>query len=259
MGDTRKKTNELIRRRKRKKLIKKIIIFSILAIIALTVFLLKHPYFNIIRVEVTNNKLLDKGEIESLSNVNLGSNIFYLNKNEIRKQLLSNPYISNVKIHRKLPSTVELEIIERKPQYYIFREEDYIIVDTEGVALESVLSLDAARKDSNVLVELTGLDISEIKIGEKVSNDNKKIEQLQVFSDLIQRNISDTVITAINLESDADIKVYFKDIMVKVGNINNMESKLNDAINIITQKNLADLKGYIDISFDGDPVMSIEK
>lgn len=259
MGDTKKKTNELIRRRKKKRFIKKTIIFLILAITALTVFLLKHPYFNIIGVEVTNNKLVNNEEIENLSNINLGSNIFYLNTKEVRKQLLTNPFIYDVKIHRKLPSRVVLDVVERKPQYYMYKGQEYIIIDTEGVALESVLSIDAARADSKTLVEITGLDTSQIKIGEKVGNNNKKNEQLQVFSDLIQRNKSEALISCIDLESDADIKVYFKEIMVKVGSLNDMESKLNKAINVITQRNLGDSKGYIDISFDGVPVMSIEE
>lgn len=64
---------------------------------------------------------MDKDEIENLSSINLGTNIFYLNKTEVKNQLLTNPYISDVKIHRKLPSIVVLDVVERKPQYYIFR------------------------------------------------------------------------------------------------------------------------------------------
>lgn len=259
MGDRKKKTNELIRRRKKKRFIRKTIIFFILALTALTAFLLKHPYFNITAVEVTNNRLLDKDLIESLSNINFGSNIFYLNKKEVRNQILTNSYISDVKVHRKLPSTVVLEVVERRPQYYIVKGKEYIIVDNEGVALESVLSIAASRADSKSLVEITGLDTSQIKVGEKIEKNNKKIEQIEVFSDLIQRNKSEDTITAIDLERDADIKVYFKEIMVRVGNLSDMENKLNKAINIIIQKNLNDLKGYIDLSFDGDPVMSIEE
>ena len=202
---------------------------------------------------------MDKDEIENLSSINLGTNIFYLNKTEVKNQLLTNPYISDVKIHRKLPSIVVLDVVERKPQYYIFRGQEYIVVDDQGVALESVLSLEASRVDSKTLVEITGLDTSQITIGEKISDNDKKIEQFQVFSDLIHRNKSDAVITSIDLENDADIKVFFREIMVKVGSLNDMENKLNKAINIITQKNLGELKGYIDLSFDGDPVMSIEE
>ena len=74
----------------------------------------------------------------------------------------------------------------------------------------------------------------------------KNLSNFRVFSDLIHRNKSDAVITSIDLENDADIKVFFRKIMVKVGSLNDMENKLNKAINIITQKNLGELKGYID-------------
>ena len=48
------------------------------------------------------------------------------------------------------------------------------------MALESVLSLEASRVDSKTLVEITGLDTSQITIGEKISdNDKKKSEQFQ--------------------------------------------------------------------------------
>jgi cell division protein FtsQ len=253
MRDVKKSTNELIRIRKKKRAIRRNIFFTVVTTVVIVIFCLKHPYFNISAIEVYNNSLVATEEIVKLSDINIESNIFSLNKKEVKEKIVSNSYISEVTINRKLPATVILTVTERRPRYYIARGKEYILTDESGYALEIVQSVKGLD-----LVQLSGVDAEAAGIGSKVSTDGKKLNQIKVFSALMERNISEIDITSIGLEISSDIKVYFKGIMVKVGSIDDMESKLNRAINIITQQNIENSKGYIDVSFNGDPVISIE-
>jgi cell division protein FtsQ len=253
MGDIKKNTNELIRIRKKRKLVRRTIFFIVITIISVVILCLKLPYFNISEIVVENNKLVKSEEIEKLSEISLGSNIFNLSKDKVSSKILSNPYVSEVRVKRQLPSIAVLEVKERIPQYYISRGKQYVILDTAGYVLQTADSI----ADQN-LVQLSGVDASKAFPGNPISTESRKLQQIEVFSDLMGRSLSDTRISAIDLEGNSEIKVYFNNIMVKAGSIEGMQDKLNKAINIIDQQNLKNLKGYIDVSFDGAPVISVE-
>jgi cell division protein FtsQ len=47
--------------------------------------------------------------------------------------------------------------------------------------------------------------------------------------------------------------------LIKLGTNDDLLKKLNRAINIITEKKLTTLEGYVDVSFTGNPVYHIGK
>ena len=253
MRDIKKRTNELIKIRKKKKAIRRSIFFTLITVVAIVILCLKHPYFNIGTIQIVDNSLVSSEEIEKLSDIKTDSNIFLLEKNEVKEKILQNPYISEVVVKRKLPSTVSIGITERTPKYYSINGKEYVLTDATGYILEVVESIKGLE-----LIQLSGIDAAVVP-GSKIVSDEKKINQIKVFSDLIDRNLSEVSISVIELQSNSDIKVYFNNIMVKVGSIDAMENKLNKAINIITQQNIKNANGYIDVSFNGDPVISIKE
>lgn len=94
--------------------IKKIIIALVvlLCLVLSVVYIIHIPVKNIY---ITGNKLLKDKEIISLSNLDNYPpyiNTYFMN---IKDKLLANDYIENVKIKRKLPSKIYLEIKEYKP------------------------------------------------------------------------------------------------------------------------------------------------
>lgn len=46
---------------------------------------------------------------------------------------------------------------------------------------------------------------------------------------------------------------------IKLGSNEDLPKKLNRAINIISAENLSASTGYVDVSFNGNPVFSVEK
>ena len=94
---------------------KKIKIFLILILLIIAIiFVLSSSLFNIKSINVLNNNILSNEDIISLSNINIGQNIFKINKNASIDHLKENAYIEEVNISRKLPNTLEINIKERK-------------------------------------------------------------------------------------------------------------------------------------------------
>ncbi len=250
-----KTENELILRRRKRKRIKKIFMLFVLLLSISITLCLKHPYFNIKNIEVSGNRNISSKEIVDLSRLSKGNNVFYINVRNGENNILSNPYISEVQIKRKLPSTVQINVKEREALFYNTKDNKYFIVDKNGVVLQKKDNIKEMH-----LVKLDGFDYDKSEIGKVLKNDDKsKIDIVTDLGDIILNSKNTIGITYIDLNSTIDIKIYFGDMCVKLGRSDKLDKKVNEALNIINSKGLKGAKGYIDVSFDGNPVFSIQK
>lgn len=246
--------NELIRKRRRKKNIKRTFLLFILLISILITLCLKLSYFNIENINVEGNKIVNSEAIISSSNINKGSNIFTLNTKKVGTNELSNPYILKADVKRKLPSTIVISVKEREAIFYIEENEKYAIIDKYGVVLELKDNIDNMK-----LTNLEGFDTDNIKIGSTLPcEDKRRLELISQMTDLISSNNSGINITKVKINNDASAEVNCSNMLIKLGNIN-IKDKLNLGVNIIINNNLKNAKGYIDASFDSNPVLFIEK
>jgi cell division protein FtsQ len=245
--------NELIRRRRRKRMIKHTIILSVLLISLLIILCLKLSYFNVSNIKVMNNSIVSSDEIIDFAKVNKGTNIFYINIKNIKTNVLKNPYILKADIKRKLPNTISIVVNEREAVFYGMTDNKYLIIDKSGVVLEEKDDISNMK-----LTKLEGFDFQQTRLGEIIdSNNARKIENIGIITELIALNSSDIQISSVDLAEELNVKVYCGNICVKLGS-NSLRDKLNLALNIIQNNNLKDKKGYVDVSFDGNPVVFIE-
>lgn len=261
MGETidfnRKDKNELIIRRRKKKFIKKCSLLLILLFSTLTILCLKHPYFDIKNIEVINNKNISKDEIINLSGINKGDNIFYTNMDNIKNGIITNPYIMKVEIKRKLPDTILINVKEREAVFYGEKNGKFAIVDKNGIVLE-------IRKDiKNMnLVKLQGFDVEKSQIGKPIAtDDDRKLQLVYNISSLIGNRKDNYKIALVDIQDMNNIQFYYGNVLIKVGNGDDLDKKLNKAFNILSQKEEIKnaKKAYIDVSFNGNPVVFIEK
>jgi cell division protein FtsQ len=249
-----KKSNELIRRRKRKIMIKRSILTLIFLMIVLVTLCLKLPYFAVETIVVENNKYIDSEIITSLSGINKGNNIFYINTKRSKSKIGSNAYISYVDIDRKFPNTILINVKEREATLYLNLDNKYIILDKEGFVLEISDSIENLK-----LVKVDGIKASNIEVGKQITIDELRVKKvLAQFADLIKRNKTDIKFDNIELNSLSDIKVFCAGLCFKLGDSYEIENKLNKALNIATNDEIIGKKGYIDVSFEGSPVVYIE-
>lgn len=244
--------NELIITRRKKIRIKNGMILFIFLLAVLCILAVKLPYFAIKNVEVFGNKSIKNSEVKTSSKIYKGNNIFYINLYEAKKNILENPYIGNVSIKRKLPSTIVINVVERNAVYYVEYDSKFYIIDSNGVLLEKKASI----KNMN-LVEIKGVNVSGCEIGNEIKDKNtRKIDTLKTIGSLISQSNVYFGIKSVDVSSLIDIKAYVNNMAIKLGSTDDMRGKLNKSLNIIKQQNLADKKGYVDVRFKGNPVFS---
>lgn len=228
----------------------------VLMIAVLITLSLKLPYFDIKSIQVANNSNLTTEEIVKSSGIFKGSNIFYVNLSKSKDNLLSNSYILDVNIKRKLPSTVLIEVKERSAAFYIKADNKLYVVDKNGVVLEEKDSINGMK-----LTKLDGVNGNSIKIGKTLTvDDSRKIDVIRNITELMSADKSGIAMTKLDITDIVNLKAYYGNMCVKLGTGENLKDKLNKAINILaSNKDLSSTKGYIDVGFEGSPVIHTEK
>lgn len=255
VDDTNKEKNEFILKRRRRKFVKKLVLSLIFLMGVLMTLLLKHPYFNIKDIKVKNNKNISIDSVIKISNLVKGNNIFYIDLDSAKKNLLKNPYILDAEVKRELPSTLTITIKEKEAVFYGKKGNSYFVLDRNGSVLEEREDIKDMR-----LVKLQGFDENKSKLGEPiVVDDDRKIETARELSTLLGSKKDNYGVSTVDIQDITNIKIYYNNICIKLGNNERLDEKLNKAFNIIFQKEeLKNQKGYIDVSFEGNPVVFIE-
>ncbi|AEB75847.1 cell division protein FtsQ/DivIB [Clostridium botulinum] len=250
-----KEQNELILKRRKKRRIKKYTLSIILLVSIVTTLCLKLPYFAIKDIEVTNNRNITSEEIKKLSQVQLGKNIFHLNLNKIKESILTNSYILDANVKRQFPDHIKIDVQERTAIFYVKQQDKYLIIDKDGVVLEEKATIDGMK-----LIKLEGFEKDPYKVGEAIkTKDERKLKVINEITDLIARlNDGMPEPAIVNIDDLTNITFCYGDMLVKLGTSDNLEEKYNKALNILTVNGLTNKKGYIDISFNGEPVFAIK-
>jgi len=247
--------NVLIEKRRKKIFLKKCILFFIFIISVFLVLCFKLPYFNISNISVVNNKLVTKEEIIKLCAIKAGNNIFYINTSRSSEKILKNPYILSAKVERKFPNNIIIDVVEREAMYYNIKDNKYLVIDKNGIVLEEREEINNMR-----LIKLEGFDYNKAEIGMKLtSDDDRRIEAVSELAKIVKANKFFLKVTNIDVTNPYALNVYYGNICIKLGSCDNIDKKLNAAANILERDELKQGKGYIDVSFDGNPVFFMEK
>lgn len=218
------------RMRKRKKTISATVLFFLL-ITAILVSLLFVPFFNISSVSCSGTAVLSEEAVIDASGVALGVNIFRIPIHKIEESIKKSlPYVADVSVHRSFPSSVLLEVTERMPVAYVQNGATYLVIDGEGIALETAENL-SVRGTLPLIPELKLDSEKKIVLGEKVAvlNDYRLNELLAciklisqkdnlkgrvtkiMVNDLLQYEVTieDRVLAIIPIDSDLDYQLDF--------------------------------------------------
>lgn len=188
-----KNKNKKIKMKKKAKIVLYIFVF----IIAIA-FLINSPLFNVKKIEVEGNKNVSDDKIISLSEVKLHTNIFKFNKLEIIEKIKENAYIQDADISRKLPSTVQINIVEREPKYMLQFADSYVYINNQGYMLE----ISNEKLDIPILLGFT-TDLSNIKAGNRINiEDLKKMDMVIKIYEATKSNELGHLITKIDISDE---------------------------------------------------------
>lgn len=146
---------------KRKHYLLKLLIFLLLcgAVFAL----MNSGYFSVKKIVVEGNLYYTDEEVIGISKAKMGTNLFFhAGIKNLKKNLLQDPYFVSVQTKRKLPSTLVIQVKERRQTAAVVYGEDFIVIDREGMVLRKT------KVDPEIPL-LTGLTISRMDAGKKIA------------------------------------------------------------------------------------------
>ena len=215
------------KRIKRKRKIKKMMSLLALSSVVLCVgvLLVLTVFFKINTVNVTGAKIYANSKVMEESGIEIGSSLFSVsekNLNEILPQKL--PYVKSVKLTRKLPDTLVIDVTATRETAAFVYGSGYILVDDSG----KVLDRDAKMLRENVAV-VSGVALKGAPQGQKISLDNETVtgDLITILSEIKKSKFNG--VTEIILK-DNEFKLLYEDrITIKLGAMTNLDVKLQRA------------------------------
>lgn len=225
--------------RKRQKRIKRVkFILKLVVIIGIiaggTTFALVSPIFNIKDIIVTDNNKVPNDTIISLSTLQLEQNIFKFYNKNIENKIKENPYIEKVRIHRKLPSTVEIKVTERVAQYAVDYMGKYAYINTQGYILEL-----AENNQDMPIIQGASTNEEEFQLGNRLNNEDlNKLEDVIAIMDVMKQYKLNEKVTSIDISNKNEYIIYLADEKKKVhiGDTSNLSNKILYVQAIIEQE-----------------------
>jgi len=216
-------------------------------------FFIHSPVFGIKNIKVLGNNLLEEEKVLSLSQLTVGQNIMKIKKEEIIKRISVHPFVKEVEIKRRLPSTIEIHVLERKPVGLLVCQDGFIQVSEEGYFLALVHDI-----GDYFLPVLSGINLEQLPgPGQLIDN-----EGLNVALGLIKESSPELLNTLveINIADKRHILAYTMDgIEIRLGSLENITEKLSDLHQILedfAKKGInAKTIEYLDLRFAGPPVI----
>jgi len=132
------------KRKKKKKKFRKLFVSTaalftaaVLVVFCLYYVYFETPYFDLKQIDVTGNVTYDKEYILQQSNIELGSKIFTVDRNKVKKNIEKEVYVESARVVYELPNGIYIGITEREEKYQIFYNNEYIVTDKYGIVLKT--------------------------------------------------------------------------------------------------------------------------
>jgi cell division protein FtsQ len=220
--------------KKNKKLLKLKILLLLIIIIAIIIIVLSSSLFNLKNIEVTNNNIVSSDIIEKLSELENDTNIFKINTNSVIEKIKKNSYIESVKIKRKLPDTIEIEVTERVRKYMLQVADSYIYINNQGYMLE----ISTEKLDLPIIIGFK-TDLSDAKSGDRLDvEDLEKMEMIIKIMETASNNDISSLITKIDISNEKNyvIELASENKKAYLGDCSNLNTRILTLKAIIEQE-----------------------
>ena len=249
-----KDVKKFIKAKKRKRLIKKLTLITIVVVVGGFIFITKAPIFNIKAITFKGNVTISSEVLLSEVSDRIGLNIFTVNERKIREEILKNRYVSTVDIKRKGINKLEINITEEAPVYYINNGVVLLIINNDLEVVEEVDNIDGRN-----LVEIKGVDLGVKDDESKVDEFNSYKSILTNFYPFISKNRESIYFSSLDISNIVNIIGYIGNVEIFFGDDDNLYNKIENIYRIMLDDNISIAKGYINVSFNGSPVINVEE
>ena len=209
--------------------------FALLAtlLIAVSVVGACTVFFQVETVTVTGNERYSEQQILDVASVEMGANMILTPSEQIAQRIYDGlPYIHEVQVHKRFPTTIRLEITECQPAAVITGAASAWLVDANGKLLEAA---DDTMKQE--YPNVTGLELLEPKQGKQAATTDENQSKLKGLVALTQA-LSDCGlmegVTSIDVSSGTEIQVVYQGrLTIKLLNNANFEKKMQHPRTVI--------------------------
>ncbi|MDR0381198.1 MAG: FtsQ-type POTRA domain-containing protein [Oscillospiraceae bacterium] len=243
------------RKRHRKKRGGPVYFLLSLALIAASVTLAVGVFFKVARIEVEGSTIYTPAGIAAASGLKEGDNLFFLRKNAAIRAIFDEfPYVEDVRLRRRLPDTIVIEITERVSVGMIPHEGLFWMIDGSGKLLEKIMLHTAVPKPV-----VKGITLLSPSLGEDMAlpqNERDRLRPaLSLLLSLHWRSLSARV-SEIDVSRLDQITLEYEDrLHVILGAADEIEIKL-----AFMEKSVKELpagaKGTLDLARAGDKIAS---
>jgi cell division septal protein FtsQ len=208
-------------------------------------------FFKINTINITGEKFYSNQQIAECAEIEIGDNLFSVNEKKLNEVLAEKlPYIKNVKVTRKLPDTLNIQVSLTREVAALINGDGYLLVDASGKVLDS----NASMLRENVAV-VSGVKVKKAQEGRLVELNNNGVTQdfITIVSTLEESDFAG--ITVISLSPKSEFRLVYEDrITIKLGAMENLAVKLQRAKVAIDKENQTGLKtkGVLDLSTEPD-------
>lgn len=209
------------------------------ALCAVTIF------FRIKTVEVVGESRYNNSEILEAAGIEAGDNMFFMDKLGATRRIFdSRAYIGEVKIVRRLPDKIEIQINAAAPVASVRMEDAYYLMDKTGKILEKV-----TEEIAKTTCYIEGIEAESAEVG-KIVTFSEKDKQKGLFSVLNSANESGILssIISINVEKTFEISLTYENrFTVQLGTSQDLDKKFAFLLKVLDELGTADT-GTIDLS-----------
>lgn len=162
-------------------------------------------------ISVSGLQSVPLGEIVGLANIRLHMELYAFDLLDVQRRMMLKPFIKTARVHRELPGTIAIDIVEREPIASINTGQLYL-VDADGVVLPYVGL--QKRFDVPVIVGIEGLRTE--RVGVPLMN-KELFKAIQVLkSAMALDTVVYRMISEIDMKRGGDIVLYSADSGVPV-------------------------------------------
>ena len=207
-----------------------VIVLLILACLTCAGFL-GYYVFQVESIEVKGNHLFSAEEIITLSGIQKGDNLFAISTQNVKSALAAQPFLTLVRLDRKWPSTIVLNISEKKAVAAVTFDRKYILIAEDGMALR-------IQNDAQDYLVVEGMGVTAAAVGAKIQGATEyQLYVLNLICTQITKSACKSSIVGINLRDPAAVTLKTGcGITIRIGTEENLDLKFAWIENLLPRK-----------------------
>ncbi len=216
------------------------------AVLVCTVCLVSSMYFRVRTIEIVGNETCTTQAIADASGVHIGDRLMAVNRRDAAEGILNAlPYADAVRVRRRLPDTLVIEVRESEPAAAVLSDGVAYIIDENCKLLEY---MPENQFDMDILT-VEGMTVSEPVAGKTIGMEDEL--RLETLGTLLKTFTDDKLlehVSELHAERLYDLSfVYDGGLTVKLGDATQLERKL-ELLDAVLDKLGSGARGTLELS-----------